>query len=272
MREKATEAGRRSRSDGSPVDSRAARSAGREAGAERPPERTVAHAAESNSLLKALSAAEYALLLPQLSPVRLRAGEWLVREQEPLSHVFFVREGLVSLLATDRADSRVEVGTIGCEGLIGLHVLFAVDAIPFGVQTRIEGTAWRMPVQAFAEVLATRPAVHHLCLRYAQYFIEQLAQAAACNQLHPLDQRLARWLLTSHDSVRGDEFELTHEALALMLGVRRAGVSEAMGSLQEAGIVRSARGRITILDRRRLQLASCVCHGIVDEAKQRLIA
>jgi CRP-like cAMP-binding protein len=236
------------------------------------PARSAAHQDEANRILHALPSADYDHLLRHLAPLRLRLGDWLARAHEPIRHVYFVREGLVSILATEQANADVEIGTIGCEGLVGLNVVMGVEAMPFGAMVQIEGTAWRMSVEAFRRVLETHPEVRRLALRYAQVFLESLAQTAACNRLHSLDERLARWLLVSHDSVRGDEFDLTHEALSLMLGVRRAGVSEAMGALQADGVLRSSRGRIRILDRPRLEERSCPCHAIVAAARDRLIA
>ena len=241
------------------------------AGSPRPP-RSAAHHDEANRILHALPSDDYDEMLRHLSPLRLRLNDWLVRAHEPMTHVYFVREGLISILATEQENTDVEIGTIGCEGMLGLPVVFGVGAMQFGAVVQIEGTAWRMRADVFRQMLETRPALRRLALHYAQFFLEFLAQSAACNRLHSLEQRLARWLLVSHDSVRGDEFDLTHEALSLMLGVRRAGVSESMGMLQSEGLVRSARGRIRVLDRRRLESKACPCHAIVVAARERLIA
>jgi CRP-like cAMP-binding protein len=120
-------------------------------------------------------------------------------------------------------------------------------------------------------IFEERSVVRRLFLRYAQYFADQLAQAVACNRLHTLEERCGRWLLLTHDRVHGDDFELTHEFLALMLGVRRAGVSVAMGALQNAGILRYTRGRVVIVDRQRLEEASCDCYRITRGALDRLL-
>jgi CRP-like cAMP-binding protein len=164
------------------------------------------------------------------------------------------------------------VGTVGRDGFVGLPVLHAADRMPYRVFVQIEGHGWRLSAEEFRRVLDERPAVRRRLLRYAQYFTDQLAQSVACNRLHTLDERCARWLLMTHDRVDGDAFELTHEFLALMLGVRRAGVTVAMGTLQAAGIVRYVRGRVVVLDRPRLEEASCGCYHITRTALERLLA
>jgi CRP-like cAMP-binding protein len=230
-----------------------------------------AHAAEPNRLLRALPLADYAWLLPQLTPTRLRLKQVLIEPETPISHVWFVREGVASIIATEQEGGDIEVGTIGYEGLVGLPVLFEDDTLPNRVIIQVEGDGWRIAADAFRRVLDARPAVRKLCLRFAAYFTSQLSQAVACNRLHTLEERAARWLLMTHDRVHGMEFELTHEFLSVMLGVRRAGVSVAMGTLQAAGIVRYARGRVTVLDRAKLEEASCGCYRITRAALDRLL-
>src|SRR5688500_10551917 len=216
-----------------------------------------AHAAEQNRLLRALPLEEYARLLPQLTPVRLGLKQVLVEPNVPIRDVYFPREGVCSIIADDQEGGAVEVGTTGSDGLVGLPVLMGADSMPYRVFVQIEGHAWRLPADAFRRLVDERPAVRHLLPRFAQYYTDPVSRSVACNRLHTLDERCARWLLMTHDRVEGDSFELTHEFLALMLGVRRAGVTVAMGALQAAGILRYTRGRITILDRPRLEEASC---------------
>jgi CRP-like cAMP-binding protein len=136
---------------------------------------------------------------------------------------------------------------------------------------QIEGDAWRLRADAFRRLVDERAAVRHLLLRYGQYFTDQLSQSVACNRLHTVEERCARWLLMTHDRVDGDSFELTHEFLARMLGVRRAGVSVAMGGLQDAKIVQYGRGRVAVLDRPKLEEASCGCYHITRTALARLL-
>lgn len=262
------------RSDGShplePAHSLAADAAGiaaqsRHAGA------AAAHQAEANRLLRALPLEEYERLLLQLVPARLRLKQVLVEPDTPIEHVWFVREGVVSMIATGQEEGDIEVGTIGREGLVGLPVLHGVDAMPYRVFVQVEGDGWRLPAESFRRMIDERPAVRHLCLRFAQYFSDQLAQSVACNRLHTLEERCARWLLMTHDRIQGDSFELTHEFLALMLGVRRAGVTVAMGTLQSAGLLRYTRGRVEIVDRPALEQQSCACYAITQRELTRLL-
>ena len=230
-----------------------------------------AHAAEPNRLLRALPLAEYEAILPQLVPVRLRLRQVLVEPGVPIADVYFVREGVGSMIASEQEGGDIEVGTIGHEGLVGLPLLHAAESTPYRVLVQVEGDAWRMPADAFRWLVDERPVVRHLLLRYAQYFSDQLAQSVACNRLHALEERCARWLLMTHERVHRSDFELTHEFLATMLGVRRAGVSVAMGTLQHAGIIRYVRGRVQVLDQARLEEASCDCYAITHASLQRLL-
>jgi CRP-like cAMP-binding protein len=203
--------------------------------------------------------------------VRLALKQDLVEPDVPISDVYFVREGVGSMIATEQEGGAVEVGTVGNEGFVGLPVLMGADRMPYRMMVQIEGDAWRLSADAFRRVVDERPAVRHLLLRFGQYFADQLSQSVACNRLHTVEERAARWLLMTHDRVHGDSFELTHEFLGLMLGVRRAGVTVAMGTLQGEGAVRYMRGRVKILDRPRLEEASCGCYHITRTAFARLL-
>ena len=230
-----------------------------------------AHAAEQNRLLAALPLEEYARLLPRLTPVRLGLKQVLVEPDVPIRDVYFPREGVGSMVAVEQEGDAIEVGTVGPEGFVGLPVLHAADTMPYRVFVQIEGHGWRLSAEEFRRVVDERPVVRRLLLRYAQYFTDQLAQSVACNRLHTLDERCARWLLMTHDRVDGDRFELTHEFLSMMLGVRRAGVTVAMGTLQAADVVRYTRGRVEVLDRPRLEEASCGCYHITRTALVQLL-
>jgi CRP-like cAMP-binding protein len=230
-----------------------------------------AHTAEQNRLLGALPADEHALLLPQLTPVRLHLKDVLVEPETPIRDVYFPRQGVCSVLATEQEGGAIEVGTIGHEGFVGLPVLNGADAMPYRVIVQVTGDAWRLSADAFRQLVDERPAVRKLLLRYSQYFTDQVSQSAACNQLHTVEERAARWLLMTHDRVRGDAFEMTHEFLSLMLGVRRAGVSVAMSTLQAAGVLRYVRGRVEVLDRPGLEDASCGCYHVTRTALARLL-
>jgi CRP-like cAMP-binding protein len=230
-----------------------------------------AHGAEQNRLLRALPAEEHARLLPQLTPVRLHLKDVLIEADTPIRDVYFPRQGVCSVLATEQEGGAIEVGTIGWEGFIGLPVLNGADAMPYRVIVQVTGDAWRLSADAFRQLVDERPAVRKLLLRYSQYFMDQVSQHAACNQLHTLEERCARWLLLTHDRVEGDAFEMTHEFLSLMLGVRRAGVSVTMGTLQAAGVLRYVRGRVEVRDRSGLEEASCGCYQVTRTALARLL-
>jgi CRP-like cAMP-binding protein len=229
-----------------------------------------AHASESNRLLRALPLDEFEALLPQLTSVRLGLKQVLAEPREPIGDVYFIRSGVASMIAEEQEGGSIEVATIGPEGFVGVPVLLGSDTTPYRMFIQIEGDGWRMSADAFRQQVDERPLFRKLLLRYTSYFTEQLAQGVACNRLHTVEERCARWLLMTHDRVHGDTFELTHEFLALMLGVRRAGVTVAMGVLQSAGIVRYARGRVIVLDRARLEEASCGCYHITGDALGRL--
>lgn len=230
-----------------------------------------ARAAEPNRLLAMLSAEDSSELLPQLRPVRLRLKQLLVEADEPITDVYFIREGVASVIAHADEDAELEVGIIGKEGFVGLPLLFDVDSMPNRVIAQVEGDAWRLSAKAFLGMLDERPAFRKACLRYAQYFTVQIGQSVACNRLHTLEERCARWLLMTLERIEGDSFEMTHEFLSIMLGVRRAGVTVAMGTLQSAGILRYTRGRVSILDARRLQEASCGCYGLTRTWLEQLV-
>lgn len=230
-----------------------------------------AHAAEQNLLLRHLPLGEYALLHPLLEPEPLEMRRVLCEPDDRLDALRFPRVGVLSVLATRQEGGIVEVGTIGREGFLGLPHILGSDVMPMRVICQVDGDAWRLPVDAFQRLVEERPTLRHAVLRYAQYQSEDFAQSVACNRLHSLEARCARWLLATHDRVTGDEFALTHEFMSMMLGVRRAGVTVVLGALQGAGIVRSTRGRVQVLDRLRLEQVSCGCHRLTREARERLL-
>jgi CRP-like cAMP-binding protein len=226
---------------------------------------------ERNRLLRMLSDDDYAAFRRELTAEPLHLDATLIEADVAITEVYFPRTGVCSVIAEAQNDGVIEVGTIGCEGFIGLPVLLGADVMPYRTIVQIAGHAWRMPADTFRGLLEGGAEAQRLFLRFAQYYSDQLAQGVACNRLHTVDERCARWLLMTHDRVTGDAFELKQEYLALMLGVRRAGVSVAMGVLQSAGILQYARGRIIIRDRARLEEASCSCYHITQSAYQRLL-
>ena len=220
------------------------------------------HAPQPNQLLRALSAADYGLILPHLQRVALGVGETISGANAGTRHVFFPETAVLSLIIVMADGAAVEAATVGNEGIVGLAAFLGDGAMTTRCLTQIAGDAQRLPAIRLVRAVAQRPALGVLLRRYTQAFINQLAQSVACNRLHTIDQRCARWLLMTHDRVGGgDSFDLTQEFLSYMLGVRREGVSSASRALQHLGIIRYRRGHISVLDRPALERASCECYG-----------
>ncbi len=213
-----------------------------------------------NQLLRALPADDLARLAPALKPVELVHKTTLFAADEPITSVWFIEAGAVSLLAQMQDGALVEVGVTGREGMVGLPLIFGADASPNLALVQMPGSALLLPAAALREALDASPALQALLLRYAMALHGQVSWTAACNGRHVVEQRLARWLLIAHDQADGDDLPLTHEVLSQMLGVRRAGVSVAAGMLQRAGLIRLGRGHLTVTDRPGLEAAACECY------------
>jgi CRP-like cAMP-binding protein len=226
----------------------------------------------SNRLLAALPAHERDQFLVGLEPTEFTVRQPLYEPHKPIEHVYFPTGCVVSVLVLVDEDQAVEVATVGVEGMIGIPVLLGTETGPDLVFCQIPGQALRMPAGAFRELATGAGAIQALLQRYTFAFVRQLSQGSACNRLHPVDQRCARWLLMTHDNTGGrDEFPLTQDFLAKMLGVRRATVTEAAGRLQRAELISYHRGVIRILDRQGLEAAACQCYRIITKEYARLI-
>jgi CRP-like cAMP-binding protein len=225
-----------------------------------------------NSLLRALPDDEYARLFSSLEPVRLDVRQVLYEPEEPIDHVYFPETGVVSLLALDDSAGAVEVGTIGNEGMTGLAVFHGLESTPQQCFAQVAGDAVRLPAAVFSREVAQLPHFRARVHRYAHCFFNDVAQSVACNQLHSIQQRCARWLLMTHDRVSGNEFLLTQQFLSFMLGTRRASVSVAAKSLQRRGLITYSRGKVRVLDRDGLEAASCACYRITRAAYDDLLA
>lgn len=225
-----------------------------------------------NGLLSALSAEDIDYLQPRLCRVDLPLRTVLHLPQEPIPAVHFIESGWISLVITLDDGNVSEVGLVGSEGMAGLPLLFGTDRSTAEAMVQAEHTsALRMDAHDFRDALDACPSLRRTLLRYGQACFTQVSQTAACNNHHQTEQRLARWLLTAHDRASGDQFMMTHELLAIMLGVRRASVSLAAGMLQKADLIRYGSGQITILDRPGLEAAACECHGVVCREFRRLL-
>ena len=228
---------------------------------------------QGNRLLDSLSPAEQADLAPHLEQVRLELKELLFEPGKPIDSVYFPMTAVASLLNLVENTSGVEIATVGNEGLVGLSVSWGINTFnprEF-VQCQVPGEALVMDTETFASKVAAGGELTWLVHRYTQAFVTQIGQQVACNGLHTIEERCARWMLLTHDRVGSDEFPLTQEFLAQMLGVRRPSVTVVAGILQQAGFIRFHRGRITITDRRGLESASCGCYGVLREVFGRLV-
>jgi CRP-like cAMP-binding protein len=215
-----------------------------------------------NQLLRALAAADYALIAPHLRRVTLSAGDTVSNAGARTRYVFFPETAVLSLIIAMADGAAVEAATVGNEGIVGLAAFLGDGAMTTRCLAQIAGDAQRLPVVTLLRAVGKSPALGVLLRRYTQAFINQLAQSVACNRLHTIDQRCARWLLMTHDRVGGgDSFDLTQQFLSYMLGVRREGVSAASRSLQQLRIISYRRGHISVLDRPGLERAACECYG-----------
>jgi CRP-like cAMP-binding protein len=223
-----------------------------------------------NRILARLPAEEYERLLPHLEEVDLRLGDVLARPDEPIEYVYFPHRGTLTVIVTMEDGSEVEVGVIGNEGVSGLPVVLGTNSMPLKTIVQVADAATRIRSDALREEIGRGGQFQKSLLCYGHAFLVQTAQTAACNRLHRLDGRLARLLLMCQDRTRSDELELTHEFLAVMLGVRRAGVSEAAARLQAEGVINYSRAHIHIVDREGLEAASCECYEVVKKEFDRL--
>jgi CRP-like cAMP-binding protein len=229
-------------------------------------------AAVENRLLAALPGSAYERLLPALEPVSLSLRQTIYEAEQPIEYVYFVRVGVISMVSVMQDGTIIEVATVGNEGMVGLPVFLGADTIAMHAFVQIPGAAMRMKATALREEVRNGGALAALLQRYTQALLIQIAQGAACNRVHSIEERCARWLLMTHDRVGADEFPLTQKFLSQMLGARRASVNRAARVLQQAGFIRYRRGQITILDREGLESAACECYTVIKREYERLYA
>ena len=227
-------------------------------------------ARRNNHLLSALPAAEWERWLPQLEAVELPLGQVLYESGRTLSHVYFPTTAIVSLLNVMEDGASAEIAVVGNEGLVGIALFMGGESTPSRAVVQSAGYGFRLPAHTIKQDFSRAPVLH-LLLRYTQALITQMAQTAACNRHHSLDQQLCRWLLVSLDRLQDNELAMTQELIANMLGVRREGVTESALKLQHAGLIRYARGHITVLDRQGLERRSCECYAVVKKEYDRLL-
>jgi CRP-like cAMP-binding protein len=232
------------------------------------------HAAASlsrNRLLAALPSAEFNRLRPSLEHVELPLREVISPAGSAITHAYFPEDGMVSLVQPLSDGSAVEVGIIGREGFVGTPLMLGARNSPTEANIQIKGSAVRITVKALRDATQRNKRLHALLLSYTHALLIQVAQTAACNNRHNLQQRLARWLLSAADRAESDELSLSHELLSIMLGRRRAGVTVTLGAMRRSELVENSHGRIRIVDRRGLEKASCECYRLVRGEYSRLL-
>jgi CRP-like cAMP-binding protein len=225
----------------------------------------------TNRLLDALPRRRFAQLQNDLERISLPIRTVLYEPNQPIPHAYFPLNGVMSIVATTQSGHSVEVATVGNEGMIGMPLFLGADRTTTQAFSQVAGDALRMSATAFQAAISKDAAFRNLIGRYFQTLMNQISQSMACNQLHSVEQRMCRWLLMTHDRVGVDEFFLTQEFLAQMLGVRRAGVTVIAGVLRRARLIAYRRGRITVVNRKALEKASCECYRVVRDEFDRLL-
>jgi len=233
------------------------------------PPQAAHRALAENSLLATLPGAEHRRLLAALEPVTLTFGEILYQPGQSIRHVYFPCDSLVSLLTVVDGHKAMEIGLVGREGMLGIPVALGINDSPVRALVQGSGTALRMSAARFRSEYDKHRALYRAVNRSIHERIVQITQTAACNRFHPVDNRLARWLLMTRDRMGTDHFRLTQELLGSMLGVLRGAVTAAAGDLQRRRLISYSRGAIDILDGKGLEAASCRCYRIVSNARPR---
>jgi CRP-like cAMP-binding protein len=225
---------------------------------------------QRNLLLAALSASDLKLLLPHLKSIILAVRHEIETPNAPIANVFFIEHGIASVVAVS-SGQRIEVGLIGREGMTGTAIVLGNHRSPHETYIQVAGKGQRISAARLRTAMEASGAMRALFLKYVQAFTTQTAHTAIANGRAHIDERLSRWLLMAHDRIGGRDLALTHEFLALMLGVRRAGVTDALTLLEGENIIRAVRGKITVLDRRRLQARARDSYGVPEAEYRRLI-
>ncbi len=229
------------------------------------------HNPKKNHLLAALAEEEWQRWQPLLEPVELPLGYVLYESGTTMTHMYFPTTAIISLLYVMENGSSAEIAVVGNDGLVPVAMFMGGGSTTSRAVVQSAGHGFRLNAKDLKKEFDRGRAVMHLLLRYTQALITQMSQTAVCNRHHALDQQLCRWLLLSLDRLEGPDLVMTQELIANMLGVRREGVTESAGKLQNAGLIRYARGRITVLDRPGLEQRSCECYGVVKKEYDRLL-
>jgi CRP-like cAMP-binding protein len=226
---------------------------------------------ERNQILAALPPAERERLFPHMKLVEMPVGMVLYESGVVLRHIYFPVDSIVSLLYVLNNGASAEIAVVGNEGAVGVSLFMGGETTPSRAVVQSGGFAYRLSRARLKDEFNRHGQLLHVLLRYTQSLITQMAQTAVCNRHHALDQQLCRWLLLSLDRLDSNELRITQELIASMIGVRREGVTEAAGKLQKLGVIRYSRGKITVLDRPRLEALSCECYAVVKAETDRLL-
>jgi CRP-like cAMP-binding protein len=230
-----------------------------------------AHVAPKNRLLSALTPADYKRLAPHMETVHLEMKHPAFEPNQPIEYAYFPLTGIASILTVMKGGKAVEVATIGNEGMVGLPLFLGVNITPSQAFTQVPGDSIRIKAEAFQKEVGRQGGFAKMLQIYTQALLVQISQGMACNGIHSIEQRAARWLLMTHDRVAAQKFPLLQEFLGQMLGARRASVSEVASKLQKAGLIRYSRGVIEILNRAGLEAVSCECYDVIQQEFDRLL-
>jgi len=228
--------------------------------------------AVKNRLLAALPHEEYQRLQPHLELVHLSTRRTLSEAGDLIRHTYFLNSGMGSLLALTQGGATVEIAMVGNEGMLGIPVVLGVQKTAYRIMVQIPGDAMRIKADVIRAEFKRGGELQGLLLSYTHALITQISQSAVCNRFHTVEKRLCRWLLIAHDRVEGDTFHLTQEIISFMMGTPRTAVTMAAGTLQDAGLIRYKRGKITIIDRHGLEDAACECYLIVAQTLDDFLA
>lgn len=224
-----------------------------------------------NQLLSRLPQEEYGRIRPNLQEAPLEIGRVLYDAHAPIDYIYFPGGSTISAVVVMEDGSAIEVATIGSEGAAGLSILLGGERSLYRVIARMEGPSLRMRADVLRREISRGGMFRDLVFRYETAFFAQVSQSVACNGLHPIQKRCCRWLLMTHDRTDSDSLQITHEFLAMMLGVRRPSVTEVLQSLQKEGLIRCSRGKVEVVDRQGLEAASCECYRTIKSAYDRLL-
>ncbi len=225
----------------------------------------------SNLLLRSFDAADLEFIAPELALVDLSPPERIIEPSKPIKYIWFPEDAVTSIVATAAQGCKSEIALTGCEGVVDLGAINGVDTSPFECIVQVAGRAWRLPVEMLRTAFAAREGIRAIFGRYTQAFIVQIAQTALTNSTHTIEQRLARWLLMTHDRIPGNDIFITHQNLSHMLNVRRAGVTTTLSKLGDAGLVSARRSQISVIDRHGLEALAAEAYGVAESEYCRLL-